>query len=190
MGALHAKPRRRSRCQASTRGRGLRPVRHDNPRGCLARPVLDDSHDVRRRRCRQPTTRNLRQSQRKTSESKVAAHRRFGAPRCARSVAMVAGHRLVELRRAFCARKVLSVRKRGWVGLIGAVALAGCAAWLWTRSSSDGPLADPCQMLTIHQIADEVGVEIGPGTKRPASPTVRQDAYTRPAAPAGTFRSG
>jgi len=83
---------------------------------------------------------------------------------------MVAGHRLVELRRAFCARKVLSVRKRGWVGLIGAVALAGCAAWLWTRSSSDGPLADPCQMLTIHQIADEVGVEIGPGTNETGEP--------------------
>jgi len=87
-----------------------------------------------------------------------------------RAVAIVGGHGRVDLRRAFCARKVLSVRKRGWVGLIGAVALAGCAAWVWTRSSSDGPLTDPCQILTIQQIADEVGVEIGPGANDTGEP--------------------
>ena len=65
---------------------------------------------------------------------------------------------------------MLSVRKRGWVGLVGAVTLAGCAAWVWTRSSSDGPLADPCQILTSQQIADEAGVEIGAGANETGEP--------------------
>jgi hypothetical protein len=62
------------------------------------------------------------------------------------------------------------MRRRGLVVVIGAVALACCAAWVWTRSSSGGSLADPCQILTVQQIAEEVGVEIGPGANVTGEP--------------------
>jgi hypothetical protein len=62
------------------------------------------------------------------------------------------------------------MRKRGWIATVGAVVVAGCAALVWMRSSSDPAPADPCQVLTVQQIAEEVGVEVGPGANTTGEP--------------------
>lgn len=62
------------------------------------------------------------------------------------------------------------MRKRGWIVLTGAVAVVGGVAWVRTRSAADPALADPCHVLTVQQIAVEVGVDVGPGASTTGEP--------------------